>query len=79
MKYRIVIHDYSCAANGGELYTVAINTRQGTIPESIVTLKTRMQLTAIVHGYMHMYNAFEQQIEIHPGCVDTFYKLEIGV
>jgi hypothetical protein len=71
MNKRIVINDYSCKANGGDCFRIAINTRQGTILESIVELKNKVQVVALVTGYLSIYHA----IEIHPGSIDTWNEL----
>lgn len=71
MNKRIVIHDYSCKANGGDCFRIAINTPQGTILESIVEVKSKVHAFAIVTGYLTMYRA----IEIHPGSVETWNDL----
>jgi len=74
MSKRIVIHDYSCKENGGDCFRIAINTRQGTILDSIIEVKSKLHARAIVTGYLHMYHG----IEVHPGCVDLWIELNLA-
>ena len=71
MNKRIVIHDYSCTANGGDCFRIAINTPHGTIRSTIVEVKNKIAAFALVTGYLQLYSA----IEVHPGSLDTYEKL----
>ena len=69
---RIVINDYSCEANGGTYYRIAINTPQGTMFGSIVVARTIIHACAVVTGYLNMF----EDIEVHPASIDDWTILE---
>lgn len=70
MNKRIVIMDYSL--KGKTIFQIAINTRQGTMLESSVKVRTILQAYALVKGYLDI---FQGEIEIHPGSIDEWHYL----
>lgn len=55
----------------GNKYIIAVNTEQGTIPETVYRTESMLMTVIVIRGY---FLTFEGDIEIHPGKSLENYK-----